>query len=72
MSTSLMVRFIYKLINNGVKIWVQENNLNIFIPDKISFSSEENIYIKLNKNALVKCLQHHQIYSRGYETLILK
>ncbi|WP_375331669.1 non-ribosomal peptide synthase/polyketide synthase [Candidatus Tisiphia endosymbiont of Temnostethus pusillus] len=72
MNYDTIMLFIYKLINNGIKIWVQNNKIQLFIPEGILFTNSQKSFIKHNKAKILYLLQNNQIYSSKYNLLILK
>lgn len=63
--------FIYELIHAGIKIWVKDSEIKLFVPEKASFSDQQKAFIKNNKNSIISCLESNNVYSKDYEILIL-
>ena len=63
---------IYELINYGVKIWIKDNDIQVFVRSNILFTEEQKDFIKQNKNAIFECLKYNEVYSKEYDLIILK
>jgi len=63
---------LYDLINDGIKIWAQGENIKVFIPEGITFSEEQKEFIALHKNKILDCLHRSRVYSEDYNYVIFK
>ncbi|MBL8677013.1 MAG: hypothetical protein JNJ47_06305, partial [Alphaproteobacteria bacterium] len=72
MSSKIILMFIYSLINRGIKIWIQDKDIKLFVPDRVSFTDEEKKFITLNKEKIFNCLKRNQVYSKEYDYLLLR
>ena len=65
--------FIYHLINNGIKIWVENEKIQLFVPNSSIFTVKHKNFINRNKIKILNCLKDNQIYSvKQNDILILK
>jgi amino acid adenylation domain-containing protein/non-ribosomal peptide synthase protein (TIGR01720 family) len=64
--------FIYTLSNKNIKIWANNDKVNLFVPDGVDFTDEDKYFIKNNKDSILHCLLSHEITSRELSWLILK
>ena len=62
---------VYDLINKGIKIWVNNNNIQVFVPTGILFTEEQKNFIKLNKDDILISLKDNNVYYKEYDYLIL-
>ena len=53
----LIVTFIYELINKEIKIWVDKEKVNLFIPEKICLTEEQKKFLKNNKDSILQWLK---------------
>ncbi|MHB9147922.1 MAG: condensation domain-containing protein, partial [Candidatus Amoebophilus sp.] len=71
MNSSIILNFIYQLINSGIKLWLEDKQLKVFVPDEVLFSVDQKNFIKQNKDQIVYLLQKNQIYDKHYNLLML-
>ena len=72
MNSNLVLLFIYELFHNGIKIWLQDKNIKIFIPNGVVFTEEQKNFLKLNKDKICHYLESNKIYSKKHDLVILK
>lgn len=53
--------FIYHLINNGIKIWVENEKIQLFVPNSSIFTVKHKNFINRNKIKILNCLKDNQI-----------
>ena len=63
---------IYELVNNGIKIWFQNNKIQLVVLNNAVFSEDQKNFIKVNKHSIINCLKENKVYSKEYNTIILK
>jgi len=63
---------LYKLIDSGVKLWLQNQNIKLFIPNGCSLTKQQRKFIKLNKAQIFDYLKNSEVYSKNYDFLIFK
>ena len=44
-----ILMFIYELIDKKIKIWVQNENIELFVPEEVFFTNDQKQFIKNNK-----------------------
>jgi len=71
MNFEIVLTNIYELINKGIKIWIDNQNIKLSIPDNVSFSDTDKAFIKLNKAKIINYLKDNKVYSEQ-SLLILK
>ena len=52
-----IINFIYDLTNKGIKIYVLNENIKLKIPENISFSQEDKVFITQNKQDIIDILK---------------
>ena len=63
---------IYDLLNNGIKIWAQNEKVQLFVLNNAVLSEDQKNFIRSNKDNILSLLKENQIYSRENNILILK
>ena len=72
MSFDLILNFFYSLTQSGIKIWIQDNNIELLVPDNINLQDSQKNFIKINRDEIFSCLKENNVYSSKYNTLIIK
>ena len=62
-----IINFIYDLTNKGIKIYVLNENIKLKIPENISFSQEDKVFITQNKHANI-----YYFVGTGYFEIVKK
>jgi len=53
MNKEIISEFIYTLINDGIKIWVESNeNLKLFVPNNKLLTDSQKLFINRNKEKI--------------------
>jgi natural product biosynthesis luciferase-like monooxygenase protein/amino acid adenylation domain-containing protein len=71
MSNNKVLNFIYDLLNNGIKIFLQNGNIKLLMPDNRLLDNDQKSFIKDKKQDILDYLQRNKVYSDNYDTLIL-
>ncbi|MBY0273138.1 MAG: non-ribosomal peptide synthetase, partial [Alphaproteobacteria bacterium] len=71
-SRLFLLEGLYDLINRGIKIWVNDNNIQLFVPTGTLFTEEQKNFIRLNKDDILVCLKDNNVFNKEYNYIILK
>ena len=63
---------LYEFIDSGIKFWLQNQNIKLFIPSGCSLTEQQKNFIKLNKDQIFGYLKNSEVYSKNYNFLIFK
>ena len=58
MNSNLVLMFVYELFHSGIKIWVRNENIKLFIPNNTYFSDEQKTFLKLNRDKIFQYLKN--------------
>lgn len=72
MNSKLVLLFIYELFYQEIKIWLQNNNIKIFIPQGTTLTRDQQNFLKLNRDKIYYFLKNNQIYTKQNNLVILK
>ncbi|MBN8523117.1 MAG: amino acid adenylation domain-containing protein [Rickettsiales bacterium] len=72
MNSKLVLLFIYELFYQEIKIWLQNNNIKIFIPKGTTLTRDQQNFLKLNRDKIYYFLKSNQIYTKQNNLVILK
>ncbi|MCC2647187.1 MAG: amino acid adenylation protein, partial [Rickettsiaceae bacterium] len=61
MNSDLILSFVYSLNNRNIGIWVNEENIKLFIPEQESLSANDKQFIINNKTELIYLLSNNNI-----------
>jgi amino acid adenylation domain-containing protein/non-ribosomal peptide synthase protein (TIGR01720 family) len=70
MNFNTVEQFLISIITVGAKIWVEHNRIKLSLPDNISLTSDQNDFIKHNRETIVDYLQANNILSANDSILI--
>ena len=72
MSSVSIIKFIYKLYFQGIKIWADSNEISVFVPDRITLSDKDKKFFNNHIDEILKCLKENNISSKEDQITILK
>jgi len=72
MYSNSIINFIYGLFNDGIKIWLKNEKIELFVPTGASLSEEKKTYIQNNRNQIIECLKENNIFSKQIDCPILR
>ena len=64
MSSVSIIKFIYKLYFQGIKIWADSNEISVFVPDRITLSDKDKKFFNNHIDEILKCLKENNISSK--------
>ena len=67
----LISEFIYCLTSAGIKIWSINSELNLFVPEGLSLSTEQEEFLRKNIDQIISCLESSGI-SSGDSAIIVQ
>ena len=70
-SKMLISEFIYCLTSVGIKIWSINSEVNLFVPEGLSLSAEQEEFLRRNIDRVISCLESSGI-SSGDSAIIVQ
>ena len=46
MKSNLIISFIYRLVDSGIRVWVEENKVKISLPEFVVLNEEDKSFLK--------------------------
>src|SRR5688500_9179407 len=72
MNSDFILEFVYGFFKRGIKIWLQNENLKVFVPQDVTLLVEDTNFIKLNRDKIFDYLHENKIFSKEFGLSILR
>ncbi len=66
-----IIECIYEMLEHGIKIWVEEKNIKVFVPQGIILSEKYKLFIKKNKSLILTYLNNSSVYTKEHSSFII-
>ena len=72
MNSDLIIESVYELYKIGIKVWIQNENIKVFVPDGVTFLDDYKKFIQFNRENIFSYLQENNLFSKDCDLPILK
>ena len=71
MSSLKIVEFIYRMSHLGIRIWAQDEEVAVFVPEDVTFNDVDKEFFSNNSDSILDCLKVNNILSKDDHISIL-